>query len=177
MNRAKKASGEHKKRKGGKMIPALCNVLGTMILAGIFFACIPVTVPRFFGYEIYQVLSGSMEPEIPVGSAVYVKAVSPGEIEEGDIVAFLAGESIITHRVVKNYKVEGKFETKGDANEEADMNRVPYEAVRGKVAFHIPELGRMEAVIMNPVGKAYLVCFAACGAMFNMLAGRLRERV
>ena len=26
------------------------------------------------------------------------------------------------------------------------------------------------------VGKVYLICFAACGAMLNMLAGRLRNR-
>ncbi len=58
--------------RGGKLIPALCNLLGTLILVLVIASCLPLTVPRLFGYEIYEVVSGSMEPEIPVGSVIYV---------------------------------------------------------------------------------------------------------
>lgn len=97
-----------------------------MILLLIIAVCIPVTVPKLMGYEIYNVVSGSMEPEIPVGSVIYVKAVSPETVEEGDIIAFTSGVSVISHRVVSNQTVEGKFTTKGDANAENDMNPVGY---------------------------------------------------
>lgn len=158
------------------MAPLLCNAAGILILLSVIGTCLPVTVPKLLGYEIYHVVSGSMEPEIPVGSVIYVEAEPPEFISEGDIIAFHSSDSVVVHRVVDNQLVEGKFTTKGDANEEADMNSVPYASLIGRVAAHYPVLGRMLVLYTSNVGKAYAVCFAACGAMFNILASRLRER-
>ena len=165
-----------RKAKGGKFIPALCNVVGTLILLSVIVTCLPATVPRLLGYEVYNVVSGSMQPKIPVGSMIFVKPADPGTLKEGDIIAFHSQDSVITHRVVKNNEVEGKFTTKGDANAGEDMNDVPYDAVIGEVTYHCPLLGELLWVYTSTVGKAYAVCFAACGAMFNILAGRMRER-
>lgn len=162
--------------RGGKLIPALCNLLGTLILILVIASCLPLTVPRLFGYEIYEVVSGSMEPEIPVGSVIYVAAAEPEDIVEDDVIAFRSGESIITHRVVTNRKLDGEFVTKGDANELEDMNSVPYANLIGRVEHHFPLVGRLMVIYAGTVGKAYVICFAACGAMLNMLAGRLRDR-
>ena len=162
--------------RGGKLVPALCNLVGTLILILVIASCVPLTLPRLFGYEIYEVVSGSMEPEIPVGSVVYVAAVEPGDIQENDIIAFRSGQTIITHRVVTNRRLDGEFITKGDANEQEDMNSVPYENLIGRVEHHFPVVGRLMVVYTGTVGKVYVLCFAACGAMLNMLAGRLRER-
>ncbi|GFI51378.1 MAG: signal peptidase I [Lachnospiraceae bacterium] len=175
-NREKTQPSGQRRTKGGKFVPALCNLIGTLILISVIATCLPVTVPRFMGYGIYHVVSGSMAPEIPVGSAIYVKAAEPETIAEGDIIAFESGEVVITHRVVQNKTVEGTFTTKGDANEGEDMNDVPYAAVIGRVTAHFPVLGELMEVYTSTIGKVYAVCFAACGAMFNILAGRLRER-
>ncbi len=162
--------------KGGKFIPALCNIVGTLILLSVILSCVPVTVPRFMGYEIYNVVSGSMEPEIPVGSVIYVEEAAPEEVQEGDVIAFWSNNSVIAHRVVKNKIVEGSFVTRGDANAQEDMNDIDYEALIGRVAAHYPMLGQLMVLYTSSMGKAYVICFAACGAMFNMLAGRIRER-
>ncbi len=162
--------------KGGKIIPTLCNVVGTLILFSVIATCLPAVLPRLLGYEVYNVVSGSMQPEIPIGSIIYVKPAEPDKVQEGDIIAFHSEESVITHRVMKNNVVEGKFTTKGDANAEEDMNDVPYGALIGEVTFHCPLLGEMLWIYTSTAGKAYAVCFAACGAMFNILAGRMRER-
>ncbi len=162
--------------KGGKIVPALCNLIGTLILLSVIVSCLPVTVPRFLGYEIYNVVSGSMEPKIPVGSVLYVAAAAPEEIQENEVIAFWSNDSVVAHRVVKNKVVEGSFVTRGDANAQEDMNEVPYEALIGRVTAHYPLLGQLMLLYTSSVGKAYVVCFAACGAMFNILAGRLRER-
>ena len=164
------------KAKGGKLIPALCNIVGTLILLSVIATCIPVTVPQLMGYGVYNIVSGSMEPEIPIGSAIYVQSAAPESIQEGDVIAFQSGESVVAHRVVRNQTVEGTFKTKGDANAEEDMNDVDYAALIGRVVAHYPLLGQMLALYTSTVGKAYAACFAACGAMLNMLAGRLRER-
>ena len=137
---------------------------------------LPLTVPRFMGYEIYEVISGSMSPAIPVGSVVFVQEVAPESLVEGDVIAFLSGETVITHRVVENRRIVGEFVTKGDANAGEDMNTVPYGNVVGVVTKHYPLLGHLMSIYTSNVGKLYVLAFAACGLMFNLLAARLRER-
>ncbi len=163
-------------QKGRGIVPALCNILGTLILISAILVCLPAVAPQVLGYEVFCVVSGSMEPAIPVGSAVFVKNTPPEEIGKGDVIAFRSGDSVITHRVTANHKVEGEFSTKGDANEGEDMNRVPYEALMGEVEHQFPMLGDLLTVLTSTLGKVYMLCFAACGAMLNILAGRLRAR-
>ncbi len=162
--------------KGGKLVPALCNIVGTVILLSVIGFALAMAAPRFLGYDVYNIVSGSMEPKIPVGSVVYVEAVEPESIQKGDVIVFLSGESVIAHRVVENQTVEGKFTTKGDANAGEDMNDVEYAALVGRVAVHYPILGGLMEIYTSSVGKAYAICFAACGVMFHILAGRLRAR-
>ena len=76
--------------KGGKLVPALCNLIGMLLLLGVIALCLPLTVPRIMGYEVYDVVSGSMEPAIPVGSAVLVKPTDAAQLQEGGIVAYYA---------------------------------------------------------------------------------------
>ena len=47
-----------KKSKRKRFFPALCSILGTVILLGVIAAFFPLTVPRLMGYEIYEVVSG-----------------------------------------------------------------------------------------------------------------------
>lgn len=191
MSKNNNTSAYRSGHKGGKVFPALCSVSGTLILISVIAVCIPITVPKLMGYEIYDIVSGSMEPEIPIGSVIYVKSAAPEDIQEGDVIAFRRGYpqesgmdgmllemegAVVCHRVVRNQVVEGWFETKGDANEQADMNKIPYDDLIGRVTYHIPVLGSLMALLTGTVGKMYMVCFAACGAMLNMLAGRMRER-
>ena len=166
---------KEEKKKGGGILPAVCNILGTLILFSVILLCIPVPLPKLFGYQIYDVVSGSMEPEIPVDSVVYVKETLPEEIKEGDVAAFRSSGSVIIHRIVEKRIVEGQFITKGDANTQVDIEKIPYDAMIGVVTFHIPFLGVVMTVLTSNVGKAYLICYAASGAMFYMLAGRLKE--
>ncbi|MEY8517080.1 signal peptidase I [Lachnospiraceae bacterium 29-84] len=176
MRKNKSLPSEGRKARGGKFIPALCNIIGILILLSVIGTCLPVTVPQFLGYGVYNVVSGSMEPEIPIGSVIYVQPVEPETIAEGDVIAFQSGESVIAHRVVKNQTVEGSFKTKGDANAGEDMNDVDYASLIGRIIAHYPMLGAMLELYTSNVGKAYAICFAACGAMLNILAGRMRER-
>ena len=157
------------------VLPAFCNLTGVLILLMVILSCVPVTVPRFLGYESYSVVSGSMEPEIPVGSIIYVKPVEPVDVAAGEVIAFQSGDSVVTHRVITNQQVEGQFTTKGDANAAEDVNAVPYGALLGRVERHYPMLGALLGLYGSTVGKVYVLCFAACGAMLNVLAGRMRK--
>lgn len=163
-------------RRGAGIIPVFCNILGTLILIAVIGSSLAVTVPRLMGYGIYNVVSPSMEPEIPVGSVIYVKEAEAEEIEPGEVIAFNGSNFTVVHRVVENRTVEGTFTTKGDANEKEDVNAVEYSALIGRVTAHFPVLGGLMEIYCSTVGKAYALCFAACGAMLNILAGRLRDR-
>lgn len=163
-------------RRQRRVAPFLCGLAGTLILLGVIAAFLPLAVPRLLGYEIYEVISGSMEPAVPVGSIVYVKPAVPAAIEEGAVIAYWSADSIVTHRVVKNRYVEGEFVTKGDANQEEDPLPVDYDSLIGEVVLHIPFLGTVMAWMASTVGKVYAGILAACGIMFHMLAGRLRHQ-
>ena len=102
MTRRLESTVGNSENKGGKVFPALCSVLGTLILLGVIAAFLPLTVPRLMGYEIYEVVSGSMEPEIPVGSILYVEETPPEEIEAGDVIAFMRNDTVVSHRVEEN---------------------------------------------------------------------------
>ena len=80
------------KAKGGGALALLCNVLGVLLIVAVIALAAPLTVPRLLGFEVYEVVSGSMEPAISTGSAVYAKQVEPTSVTEGDIIAFLENE-------------------------------------------------------------------------------------
>ena len=164
------------RKRGGRLVPLLLNIVGTLILLSVILACLPMVLPKALGYEMYNIVSGSMEPEIPIGSVIYVEQVLPEDLQVDDVIAFQSGESVIAHRVVRNQVVEGEITTKGDANEGEDMNTVSYPDVIGRVVKHIPMLGAFMEIYSTNVGKVYLIIFAGCGAMMNLLAGRIRER-
>lgn len=160
--------------KSGKLLPALCSVVGTSLIILVILTALPLSIPRVLRYEVYDIITGSMEPEIPVGSVVYAKYVSPQLVETGDIIVYRNAESIITHRVVRNQTVEGQFVTKGDANKNQDPVPVPYSDYIGRVEHHFPAVGRFLSIYSSMVGKFYAFMVAASGVMFNLLAGRLR---
>ena len=157
-----------------KMVPILCNIFGTLLLVGVIVLTVPLSVPRIRGYQVYAVVSGSMEPEIPMGSVVYVFPGEPADAEVDDVIAFYREESVIVHRVTANRTSVGEFATKGDANKEEDPDPVPYDAYIGIVERSIPALGQFMSLYASTVGKIYLLIAAACGVMLNILASRMR---
>ena len=164
------------RKSSGKFLPALCNTLGILLILAVILVALPLTVPRLFHYDIYNIVSPSMEPELPVGSIVYTKYLPPEEVRTGDIIAFLSNGSVVTHRIVRNRIVEGDYITKGDANSDNDPDPVSYGALIGTVRFHLPYLGALLSILTTLAGKIYLFLLALSGYLFTVLARRLRLR-
>ena len=149
----------------------ICNITGGLLLILVILLCIPLTIPRLFGCEIYHVISGSMEPAIPTGSVVYVKETEASEIQTNDVIAYYSSEdtgAIITHRVVQNRVVSGEFITKGDANDKEDVTPVSYERMIGKVVLSIPFLGSVLTVISGTSGKIFVGCLIVIAVILTM---------
>ena len=160
-------------------MPAICSALGTLILVVIIILCIPMSLPRLFGYGIYTVISGSMEPAIPTGSLVYVDRSQADSAEVGDVVAYYGSGNdvgtVITHRVVA-IDEEDKLVTKGDANNTEDLIPVSRFNVIGKVVFHIPAIGWLASFVSTLAGK-FAVGLAVIAAMiFYVVAAILRPQ-
>lgn len=102
-----------------------------------------ILVPYLFKIKPQIVLSGSMEPEISVGSLVYISEnIPPEEIQEQDVIAYRRGERMqVLHRVIQVDEKKKMFQTKGDANEKADPGMVDFSQYVGKEVFSIPYLG------------------------------------
>lgn len=160
-------------------VAAVCSALGTAMLLILVALCLPLTVPRAAGYEIYSVISGSMEPEIPVGSLVYIRGEEPENIKEDEIIAFYGAKdsnAIITHRVVENRVVMGEFITKGDANKTNDMNPIPYDNFIGKAVLSIPVLGYAAQMLTSLEGKIAAGAVILAALALHLLASMLEKR-
>lgn len=177
---AVKQNGRRRKR---SLAAAFLNLVSIFVLVLLLAVCLPLTVPRLFGYRIYSVVSGSMEPAIPTGSLVYIREGEPEDAAEGDVIAFYGAAdsgSIITHRVVENRVVMGEFITKGDANQSPDMKPVPYSNFIGQVERSIPEAGKIAEVFTSREGKILAGCAVATALLLqlgaSLLEGHRRKR-
>lgn len=167
-----------KKRRKKNAGAVILRILASLLLIAVILLCVPLTVPRFFGYQIYTVISGSMEPDIPLGSLVYVHEIDPAAVVEGDVIAYYGGTngSIITHRVVYNQTVAKNFITKGDANDIEDMVPVEYDRLLGIVVKTIPKLGQLMTMFTETRGKLLAAGLLVVSVLLHVIAGALGEK-
>ena len=120
-------------------------------------------IPSLLGLQKYTVISGSMEPALKVGSAIYVKKVDPKNIKTGDVITFFldSSEIRVTHRVVENNLEKQILITKGDANLKTDQLPVKWENVCGTVVMTVPFVGYILRFLGNWKGKAAVLSFFA----------------
>lgn len=142
------------------------KVTTVLVVAVVLFAVLLVGF-RVLGYQVYNVISGSMEPTYSVGDLLYVKPVDPDAIKVGDPITFVLNENLIvaTHRVTAVDRENRFFTTKGDANEAADASPVHYNNVIGIPKFSIPLLGYVSAYVQEPPGT-----YVAIGSCVLLLA-------
>ena len=95
------------------------------------------------GFMMFRVVTGSMEPTIPVGALLLTREVDITSIRMDDIICFRTQEAaiwgrIVTHRVVGvRQGISGVLlETKGDANLSVDGYLVNSENFIGQVVWH-----------------------------------------
>lgn len=111
-----------------------------------------------------------MEPTIHTGSVVIVKPTSQYKV--GDIVIFgkdTKTEIPTTHRIISDHAVEGVilFTTKGDANEDPDVNEIRQSDIHGKVLFSVPYMGYILSFIRKPIGIILVIIIPAISIIFD----------
>jgi signal peptidase len=114
---------------------------------------------NIFGYSGFNVISSSMQSEIPEGSFVLVKKISPENISVGDDITFIRkrDNSAVTHRVINIYENYGEtgetgFQTQGVNNAEPDQDVIFTDDIIGTVKLTVPGLGAALNYISVKVG-------------------------
>lgn len=128
------------------------------LISGIYFTTLGEGVARLpFGFSFANVLSSSMQTEIPKGSLVVIKEVEIDTLNVGDNITFLTeGNVTYTHKIVsvfENFNDTGMraFETKGTENPMPDKEIVFEGNVIGKVVYHVKELGSLLAYLKDNI--------------------------
>jgi len=152
-------------KKAGKFSTAFLRITGILFLLLFFFTASVFLIPGLLKIKSFYVVSGSMEPQIPVGSMVYVKECDVQGLSEGDIVAFYSNGTVVTHRVTANDKERRELYTKGDMNPIEDMETVSYNSVIGKYVYHLPYIGYAGAFFSTFPGRLMLVMIGCIGLM------------
>lgn len=158
------------------------KVMLSLLLALIVGALVTLTVvPRAVGGAALTVLTGSMTPEIAVGSVIIVRPADPGTLKVGDVVTYQkepGKPAYVTHRIVKVHQDTHPvtLTTKGDANRSVDLDPIPVTAVRGKVLFDVPYLGTVKNAISTGGTGLMLLVLGLIGYALVQVVSVVRER-
>lgn len=137
----------------------ICNMV--IIIKG---SVSPEKPPSVFGVTPMVVLSGSMsgdaEDHIEVGDLVFINKADPDKLEVGDVIAFMDGQTTVTHRIIRietDSDGDVQWITKGDANNKEDSKPVTEDNLVGIYSFRIPGLGDVAMFLQQPVGMLIVI--------------------
>lgn len=154
------------------MIETISKILrgmSTVLVVIVVILAVLLAGVRVAGLDVFVVLSGSMEPEYPVGALLYVNEADTSQLAEQDVITFqLADDVVATHRIIELVPDENdpsiiRYRTKGDANEAEDGSLVEASQIIGTPIFTIPYLGYLAMFIQTAKGK--YVAIAVCAAL------------
>lgn len=173
-------------KKKKSVLKRILNVVLTIVILLLAFVLVLTTVtritgntPSIFGYSIFRVSTGSMQPELMIGDVILTKEVDDvNSLQVGDVITYRGtiGEyanMMITHKIVKApYEENGKtyVVTKGVAN---DIEDQPVEASRisSKLVCKIPFLDWIYGFFLTPWGlltAILLIIVAFAGEFWNI---------
>lgn len=159
-----------KKNKVFRIIKLIKNIICWTLIAVLVFTLVVFfmsringSTPSVFGYSIFRVSSGSMEPELMVGDIILDKTVdNPDDLKVGDVITFKSsdyGDMLVTHKVIKApYEENGKLmlQTKGIANEVEDKP-ICVDNVKGIMICKVDYLDTVYNIFLSPWGLLILI--------------------
>ena len=153
----------------------IISLIVSVLLVASVFICLFVVIQvlsngyvSIGGYSFFKVVTGSMEPEIPVGALILSEETEMNDIEIGEVVCFRSKSpdmlgKIITHRVIEIIEAEDgtlQLVTKGDANLSLDGYYVTAQNLIGKVIWQSGS-GKFSGVLNFLSNKfGFLSCIA-----------------
>ncbi len=155
------------RRRGFPLLRSAIIVVFALLVGAL--AILLTELPDAFGWHLLTVMSGSMEPTIPVGSVVIERQFPAEEIHEGEVITFFTPstgpDTPVTHRVVGMETQDGqrRLVTKGDANDTEDTWTVNASQPVGRVDGWLPYLGYLRAWLSTALARAIIIGVAVLG--------------
>ena len=152
---------EHGKTPAKKAVNIVSKVLFYVLLASLIVGAVLLARAddmdkSLFGFRYFSMTTPSMEPDLPVGSLVFTKAVNASEIQVGDdITVYIAdyqGGTFLTHRVVgiiDDGTGQRSFWTRGTNNRSNDPSPFSEDMLVGKVVSSVPHLGAVMTFVQT----------------------------
>jgi len=155
----------------GKILKAILRLLWFGVEVGIIFLAVVVIVPRvtnnektLLGFRIFNVATGSMEPEYAVGDILISREKDPSKIKVGENIVYLGKSGgyegkIITHSVIEieqDEKGDYLFHTKGKANTVEDPI-VHQDQLYGAIVHNNEVLAFVCKILTNRYGLYFFV--------------------
>ena len=151
------------KKQSPKALKIIGNILYYIAFLFIVLILLLVAIQRFSnnqialgGFRMFNILTGSMEPDYKVGDVLISKEIDPADIQLGDDIVYEGKEEpftdlIVTHRVVDlNEEEDGtyKFITRGLAND-VDDPIITESQVYGKIIYKVRSFSLLSKAINN----------------------------
>lgn len=154
--------------KVGSALSTLALVISVILCLSVVLQVMNNGYAKIGGVSFFRIVTGSMEPEIPVGSVIICKETDIDQIQTDDIVCFrslnpvILGETV-THRVVdidENSEGDRLLITRGDANLSADPEYVTQGNLIGKVTYYAKDNNIMASfvnILTDKIGFMVLI--------------------
>jgi signal peptidase len=152
----------------------LVNLALIGLVIAVLGAALAGPIATLTGRTVLVIGGGSMAPDVARGSEVVIERVAARPLQAGEVATFRTVDGVfVTHRVTRVIgRPDGNwFETKGDANANADAALWPETALQGRVVATVPGLGFLSWLLKTPVGLLDAICMA--GMLYT--AGLLLE--
>ena len=172
------------KKKGNSILKLILNIISwtifaLLILIALFLLYYAIATQIYAkkgekykpAFSLYTIISGSMKPNINVYDVVVdTKVDNPEDIKVGDIITFTSSSSLtygvtITHRVIAIDNSNGvyRYRTQGDNNLVPDDTYVEFGNVLGKVLFKVPQLGRVQFLLLKAGSWLFIILIPSLG--------------
>ncbi|MCD8119174.1 MAG: hypothetical protein LUE29_06815 [Lachnospiraceae bacterium] len=132
--------------------------IGVILLILVAALCVPATIPRTLGYQIYVAVSDDMAPGVTTGSLLYIHQTEGKTIEAGDQLAYYSadGGGVVLQWVIENDTEEQTLTARTEGADASEDQTVSYTQVLGIVKLIIPEMGKYVSFIASTKGVSLL---------------------
>ena len=178
-------------KKIGSALSTLALVISVILCLTVVYQVSTNGYVQIGGFSLFRVVTGSMEPAIPVGSLLICEQTSIDEIQEGDIICFRSLnpqilDETITHRVIEITQSgtgDILLETKGDANLSADSEFVTASNLIGRVNYYSKDNNVMASfvnILTDKIGFLILILFPTlliAGFILQACVSNMRKEI
>ena len=145
------------------------SIIFVILLMALSLNILSICETSFFGFRVYKVGSGSMEPYLKINDTIIIKASDKYQIN--DIITYQNDNEYVTHRIIS--MTDNEIVTKGDANNTED-NPITKDQIVGKLIYKFHVIGFISYLLSKPF--TWILLFIIGLAIVYLLPDKNEEK-